>query len=106
MAGNGALRFRWTSALAWLAAGAALLPLAPGVEDRLEMSARILGSESVAVDRLLVERFESPFARSAILVVAGVPAPDGPEGRAVLDRVARALAVEPRAKTPSFRPMW
>ena len=98
MAGNGALRFRWTSALAWLAAGAALLPLAPGVEDRLEMSARILGSESVGVDRLIAERFESPFARSAILVVAGVPAPDGLAGRTVLDRVTRALAERPEVR--------
>jgi RND superfamily putative drug exporter len=76
----------------WLAAAAVLLPLAPGVEDRLEVSARIVGSESAAVDRLLAERFESPFSRSAILVLAGVPAPDRREGRTVLDRVTRALA--------------
>jgi RND superfamily putative drug exporter len=98
VAGNGARRFRWTAVLAWLAAGATLLPLAPGVEDRLEMSARILGSESVAVDRLIAERFESPFARSAILVLAGVPAPDGPEGRAVLDHVAHSLAERPEVR--------
>jgi RND superfamily putative drug exporter len=82
-------------------AGAALLPLAPGVEERLEVSARILGSESAAVDKLLAERFESPFARSAILVLSGVPAPDTPEGRAVLDRVVRALA-ERKEVTGSF----
>ena len=98
MGGSLALRFRWAVALAWLAAAAVLLPLAPGVEDTLEMSARILGSESAAVDRLLVERFESPFARSAILVLSGVPAPDGPGGRAVLDRVAQALAERPEVK--------
>ena len=104
MAGSGVLRFRWTIALAWLAAAAALLPLAPGVEDRLEVSARILGSESAEVDRLLVERFESPFARSALLVLAGVPAPDRPEGRAVLDRVVRALAERPEVTgTFSYR---
>ena len=98
MAGSGVLRFRWTTALAWLAAGAALLPLAPGVEDRLEVSARIPGSESAAVDRLLAERFESPFARGAILVLSGVPAPDDTEGRAVLDRVAQALAERPEVE--------
>jgi putative drug exporter of the RND superfamily len=98
MGGGGVLRFPWTAAVAWLAAGAALLPLAPGVEDRLEVSARILGSESAAVDRLLAERFESPFARSAILVLSGVPAPDRPGGRAVLDRVAQALAERPEVK--------
>ncbi len=98
MGGSGVLRFRWTAALAWLAAGAALLPLAPGVEDDLEVSARILGSESAAADRLLADRFESPFARSAILVLSGVPAPDRPGGRAVLDHVAQALAERPEVK--------
>jgi len=102
--GSGVLRFRWAAALAWLAAGAALLPLAPGVEDRLEVSARILRSESAAVDRLLAERFESPFARSAILVLSGVPAPDAAGGRAVLDRVAQALAEWPEVTgTLSYR---
>ena len=96
--------WRWVIVLAWLAAAAVLLPLAPGVEDRLEVSARILGSESAEVDRLLAERFESPFARSALLVLAGVPRPDRPEGRAVLDRVVRALAERPEVTgTFSYR---
>ncbi len=98
MAGSGVLRFRWTTALAWLAAGAALLPLAPGAEDRLEVSARIPGSESAAVDRLLAERFESPFARVAILVLSGVPGPEDAGGRAILDRVARGLAERPEVE--------
>jgi hypothetical protein len=82
-------------ALAWLVAAAALLPLVPGVEDRLEVSARILGSESAETERILTEGFESPFARSAVLVLSGVPAPDRPEGRAVLDRVVRSLTTRP-----------
>ena len=86
------LRFRGAIVLAWLAAAAALLPLARHVEDRLEVSARILGSESAETERILDERFESPFARSAILVLSGVPSPEAPEGRAVLDRVVEALA--------------
>jgi RND superfamily putative drug exporter len=86
---------RLRTALAWLAAAAALLPLALSVEDRLEVRARILGSESAAVERLLAEKLDSPFARNAILVLSGVPTPDKPEGRAVLDRVAEALAKEP-----------
>lgn len=99
-----ASRARAAIALAWLAAAAALLPLAPDVEDRLEVSARILGSESAEVDRLLVERFESPFSRSALLVLAGVPTPDRPEGRAVLDRVVRGLAGRPEVTgTFSYR---
>jgi RND superfamily putative drug exporter len=78
---------------------ATLLPLAPGVEDRLDVSARIPGSESAAVDRLLAERFESPFARGAILVLSGVPAPDEDAGRAILDRVEGALAERPGVKS-------
>jgi RND superfamily putative drug exporter len=82
-------------ALCWLVAAAVLLPLGLRVEDRLEVRARILGSESADVERLLAEKLESPFARSAILVLSGVPAPDGPEGRGVLDRVAEVLAKQP-----------
>ena len=92
MSGLRASRARAAIALAWLAAAAALLPLAPGVEDRLEVSARILGSESAEVDRLLVERFESPFSRSALLVLAGVEAPDRPGG------AGRARPGRPRAR--------
>ena len=89
------LRFRRPMTLAWLVAAAALLPLAWHVEDRLEVSARILGSASAETERILDERFESPFARSAILVLSGVPSPEAPEGRAVLDRVVGALAARP-----------
>jgi len=78
MSGSAVLRFRWAIALAWLVAGVVLLPLAPGVEHRLEVSARILGSESAAVERLLADRFESPFARNAILVLSGVTRSDDP----------------------------
>ncbi|HEX9189082.1 MAG TPA: MMPL family transporter [Vicinamibacteria bacterium] len=95
MSGSPVLRFQWPILLAWLAAGAALLPLAPGVEDRLEVSARILGSESAETERLLAEGFESPFARSAVLVLSGLPAPDRPEGRAALERVVAGLAARP-----------
>jgi RND superfamily putative drug exporter len=62
------------------------------VEERLEVSARILGSESAGVERALAERFASPFAHEAVLVVSGLPAPSQPEGRAVLREVTAALA--------------
>jgi RND superfamily putative drug exporter len=99
-----ASRARAAIALAWLAAAAVLLPLAPSVEDRLEVSARILGSESAEVDRIFEERFESPFAHSALLVLAGVLPPDRPEGRAVLDQVANVLGERPEVTgTFSYR---
>jgi RND superfamily putative drug exporter len=59
------------------------------------VSARILGSESAETERLLAEGFESPFTRSAVLVLSGLPAPDRPGGRAVLERVVEGLAARP-----------
>jgi putative drug exporter of the RND superfamily len=98
------VRLRGTIAVAWVAAAGALLPLVPRVEERLEVSARILGSESEEVERVLDERFETPFARSAILVLGGVPSPDGRDGRAALDRVVEWLAARPEvAATFSYR---
>ncbi|HSB62317.1 MAG TPA: MMPL family transporter, partial [Vicinamibacteria bacterium] len=88
-------RHRAAIALAWLLAAAGLVPAALRVEERLEVSARPLGSESAEVDRILAERFASPFARSAVLVATGVPGPGRPEGRAVLREIAAALQAEP-----------
>jgi RND superfamily putative drug exporter len=89
------VRRRAALALAWLAAAAVLLPLARRAEDRFEVQARILGSESAEVERLLATRFESPFAHGAVLVLAGVPGPGSPEGRAVLGTVVEALRARP-----------
>ena len=85
---------RWV-ALAWLLAAALLLPQARHVERRLDVAARVDGSESAAVERMLGERFGSPFARYAVLVLSGVPAPDGDAGRAVLERAAATVAAVP-----------
>ena len=62
---------RWVVA-AWLAALAALAPLAAGVERVLDVGARVDGSESWQVDEMLRRRFDSPFAHYAVLVVAGL----------------------------------
>jgi len=88
-------RHRALVAAAWLAAAAALVPAALRVEERLEVSARPVGSESAEVDRILAERFGSPFARSAVLVASGVPGPTRPEGLAVLREVVASLAAAP-----------
>ena len=83
---------------AWLVfvlAAAVLLPQAARVEDRLEVQARILGSESAVVEEALQGRFASPFAVSAILVISGVAAPDRPEGERVLRRVIGAVSAAP-----------
>ena len=76
---------------AWLLAAAALLPFARHVEARLDVAARVDGSESAQVERVLAERFESPFARYATLVITGGPAVTESAGRALLAQVVAAL---------------
>jgi RND superfamily putative drug exporter len=86
---------RLVPALLWLAAAAALLPGALRVEERLEVQAHILGSESAAVEEALRRRFASPFAVSAILVLSGAPSPALPEGRLLLEETVKALEATP-----------
>jgi RND superfamily putative drug exporter len=73
----------------WLLVFAALLPRAARIERELDVAARVRHSEAAAVERTLAERFDSPFARFAVLVVTGVPGPHTAAGREVL----RALVV-------------
>ncbi len=73
--------------LVWGVAVALLVPLARGVEQRLETGARIPGSESAIVTQLLATQFASPYAQYAILVVRGLPAPGTDVGRAELKQV-------------------
>ena len=87
-------RRRWLWG-AWLVACALLLPHAREAKARLEVGARVRGSESEAVARLLADSFDSPFARSAFVVVTGIPRPDTPAGRAALRRLVDAAAGVP-----------
>ncbi|HET9011906.1 MAG TPA: MMPL family transporter, partial [Gemmatimonadaceae bacterium] len=89
------VRRRGRVALAWALAALLLLPFAAGVERVLDVSARIDGSESAAVQRALAERFASPFARYAVLVASGLPSPDGEAGRRALARVAAGVSATP-----------
>jgi RND superfamily putative drug exporter len=75
----------------WALVAAGLLPFAPRLPERLEVSARVLGSESASVEAALASRFESPFARPVVLVLTGVPGPDRPEGLAALREVTSAI---------------
>ena len=79
----------------WALAAALLLPLARGVEHRLDTGARVPGSESARVEELLATRFESPFARYAVLVVSGVPPMDADSTRALLRGIVPAVARHP-----------
>ncbi len=89
------VRYRGRIAVAWLGACAALLPLANRAEEALDVSARIEGSESAAVESLLATRFESPFARNALLVITGLPAPSTDAGKDALREVVAAVGSEP-----------
>ena len=89
------VRRRGRVLLAWALAAAALLPAAAGVRDRLQVGARVTGSQSDSVARLLAERFDSPFARSAVVVLTGAPDPRTGAGAAALRELVAAAAAVP-----------
>jgi len=81
---------RWV-VVAWLVLFAALAPAAARIDRDLEVAARVHGSEAEAVETMLRERFDSPFARFAVLVITGAPALSTPEGLNVVREVSAAL---------------
>ncbi len=87
-------RRRWIAA-GWVLVALLLLPHAREAKARLAVAARVQGSESDAVSRLLADRFDSPFARSAVLVVTGLPSPETPEGRDATRSITAAVARVP-----------
>src|SRR5260370_33770163 len=95
VAADAVTRYRRAMVLAWLLVAAALMPAALRVEDTLEVAARPLGSQSAEVDRILAERFASPFARSVVLVATGVAGRGSGEGLALLKEVVGALQAAP-----------
>jgi len=85
------VRGRGWIALAWVVAAGFLLPHAGRVAKVLDVSARIPGSESAAVERLLAGPLASSYARYGVLVAGGIPSPDTPEGAATLHRIVMTL---------------
>ncbi len=73
----------------------ASLPSALGMNQRLDASARLQGSESAQVEAMLAHRFKSPFTKIALLRIAAGPAPETAEGRALLEGVSDALRKTP-----------
>jgi putative drug exporter of the RND superfamily len=69
------VRLRVWVALAWLAVIAIGFAAAATLQDRMVASSRLEGSESAAVEDLLVERFGSATAHSLVLVARGLPNP-------------------------------
>lgn len=87
----------------WIVILGALAPFSATIEESLQSAARIEGSDSARVSDLLESRFQSPFAHAAVLVTAGLPAPDTPTGRALLERlVATAKAIKGVVATASY----
>lgn len=80
----------WVLAL-WVATGVALFPEARRVGEHLEVAARVRGSESEAVALALAQRFQSPWAAYAILVIRGVPLPDSIEAVPLRDSLLAAV---------------
>ena len=98
------IRRRWWVLSAWILVVAGLAPLASRVEHKLDVSARVDGSESARVDDMLRRRFASPFARYAVLVARGIPSPATPAGDSILRRVlAGVQAVHGVTGTVSYR---
>jgi RND superfamily putative drug exporter len=87
-------RRRWIVA-AWLVLAAVVLPHAIGAEKRLDVSARVSGSESARVGSLLATHFQSAFPTYAVLVVTGGADPTTPAGRLLLSRLRDKVSAMP-----------
>jgi RND superfamily putative drug exporter len=72
---------------AWLLILLAALPLASRVNQQLDPTARLDGSESAGVKNTLQDEFHSPFASAVLLRIAGAPSPVTSQGRALLERI-------------------
>jgi putative drug exporter of the RND superfamily len=80
---------------AWVLLALVALPFAARVNDELDATARLAGSESARVETALQERFNSPFTRIALLRIVGAPMLRTDEGRALLKLVIEALRRAP-----------
>ncbi len=98
------LRHRRAIALVWLAIAVVLVPSARRASSVLEVStAELRQGEGAEAGRLLLDGFDSPYARFAVLVLSGIPPPDTEEGRALLDEALGALDLVPFVtRTHSF----
>lgn len=79
----------------WVLLAIGVFPFASKVNEDLDTSARLSGSESAAVETALQQRFKSPFAKVALLRVASAPDPRSLEGREMLQRVSDAIKATP-----------
>jgi RND superfamily putative drug exporter len=85
------VRHRRVVVALWLGAAAAFAPVAGRVQQELEVAPSVRRSEAAAVDNAMAARFGSAFVRSAVLVAAGVPTPETPEGRLALTNLIASI---------------
>ena len=81
------MRLRWLIVAAWVLVALAALPFASRVNDELNAAVRLDHSESARVEAALQQQFESPFAKIALLRIAGAPDPRTADGEALLKQV-------------------
>ena len=79
----------------WVLLALAAFPFASRVNQELDASARLKGSESAAVEAALQQRFKSPFTKISLLRLASGPDPRTLMGREVLKRVTDAIKATP-----------
>ncbi|HVF40839.1 MAG TPA: MMPL family transporter [Gemmatimonadaceae bacterium] len=87
-------RRKWIFA-GWIVAAALILPNASKIQQRLDVAARVPGSESARVEALLATRFSAGFAQYAVLVIQGGASPETPSGIAILEQVRSSLSTLP-----------
>ena len=75
----------------WIIVSLLTLPNARHLESVLRVAASVDASESATVDEQLARRFQSPFARSVVLVATGLPSPSDSTGSEVLRRLIDSL---------------
>ncbi len=79
----------------WTTLALAATPFAVKVNDLLDPTARLEGSESAHVDSVLQQRFKSPFAKIVLMQVVGIKQPNGDAGRAALKSIVDAIRSTP-----------
>ncbi|MEJ2186744.1 MAG: MMPL family transporter [Gemmatimonadota bacterium] len=93
------VRHRLPLLIAWGFGLALLLPRAEQLSSRLAAEIQITGSESAVVEARLAGEFGSPFARSAVLAIRGLPPLSTPAGRRALQGLVSAVDLLPDVTT-------
>jgi putative drug exporter of the RND superfamily len=86
---------RWWVIAGWIVLAALVMPSASRVDERLEVSASVAGSESARVQALIGSRFPAAFPSYAVVVISGGAAPTSAPGRAILVGVRERLSQLP-----------